>query len=254
MKPVAPNLNAIPDALKSRPNWVCWSLVERDGKPTKVPHQPNGNAASSTDSRTWTTFPDVALATSRFDGIGYVFTANDGHVGIDLDRCRDPQTGETEPWALGIINEINSYTELSQSGKGYHIIVRGKLPVPGNRRGRVEMYGEKRFFVMTGDVQDGRDSIREYDLSNLHRRLIADQLDPLSKPKLEGAVGNDPRDESALDYHLIGDIHGALKTSSADEIEAEFRKRHQERYDLRNLKKGMRGNKNYIRYSIEHFR
>ena len=40
-----------------------------------------------------------------FDGIGFVLdAARDGIVGVDLDGCRDPETGRIEAWATRIIN------------------------------------------------------------------------------------------------------------------------------------------------------
>jgi putative DNA primase/helicase len=61
------------------------------------------------------------------------------YVGIDLDGCRDPQTGVIEPWALEVVRLLDSYTEVSPSGRGLHIWVRGFLPEGGNRRGQVEI-------------------------------------------------------------------------------------------------------------------
>jgi putative DNA primase/helicase len=68
-------------------------------------------------------------------GIGYVFSAEDPYTGIDLDKCRDPETGTIEEWAQEIIISLRSYTEISPSGRGVHIIVRGKLPPEGRRKG-----------------------------------------------------------------------------------------------------------------------
>ncbi len=53
---------------------------------------------------------------------------------IDLDSCRDPETGHIEAWAMKIVELLDSYTEVSPSGRGLHVWVRGK--VPGDRRCR----------------------------------------------------------------------------------------------------------------------
>ena len=105
--------------------WVCYRLENReqsDGtwKGAKVPCQPNGWGASSTDPTTWNSFASCVSAIERcgITGIGFVFSKAAGFTGIDLDKCRDPESGETEPWAVAIIDELRSYTELSQSGTG----------------------------------------------------------------------------------------------------------------------------------------
>ena len=77
-------------------------------KPTKIPYQPGGALASSTDSATWSTFDDVRAAyeAGGFDGVGFVFTADDPFVGIDLDGCRDAATGELAPWAQAAVGPL----------------------------------------------------------------------------------------------------------------------------------------------------
>ena len=72
------------------------------------------------------------------------------YVGVDLDNVRDPDSGHVEPWAETIIRNLDSYTELSPSGCGFHIWVRATLPPGGNRKGRLEMYGGGRYFTVTG--------------------------------------------------------------------------------------------------------
>jgi len=87
--------------------------------------------------------PDLA-------GVGFVFTTQDGYVGVDLDKCGDRTTGHLEPWAQAIVDRLDSYTEWSVSGTGVHILCLGVLPPDGNRRGRVEMYDRDRYFTVTG--------------------------------------------------------------------------------------------------------
>ncbi len=155
---------AVPALLRERPQWVCWKLEERDGKATKVPYSPNsGRRASSTDGSTWTTFEAAVAAADHFDGIGFVFAAGDPFVGIDLDDCRNPETGEIAEWAQKIISRVQEgYVEISPSGNGIHIIVQGTVRDGGRSRrkvrergevvGEIEMYSRERFFTITGEV------------------------------------------------------------------------------------------------------
>jgi primase-polymerase (primpol)-like protein len=146
----------IPEQLTERPQWVCWRLEMRYGKPTKVPYTPGTERrASSTDLMTWATFEEAFAAYEAgkpsYDGIGFVFCNADPFVGIDLDKCRHPESGGVAPWAQNIINRVQEgYVETSPSGTGIHIIVQGSVRDGGMRKGKVEMYGRGRFFTITG--------------------------------------------------------------------------------------------------------
>src|SRR5713101_7654112 len=108
---------------KSLPHWLVWREEKKGrGKPTKVPYSAAGGKGSSTDSRTWTTYEVAAAAVSRYDGLGFAIT--DGVVLIDLDGCRNPESGIIEPWAQFILDFLSCPTEISPSGTGLHIYVK----------------------------------------------------------------------------------------------------------------------------------
>jgi primase-polymerase (primpol)-like protein len=145
----------IPEVLQDCEQWICWREEVRDGqdKPTKIPVDPQtGSFASTTDPGTWTDFETArAYATEAADGLGFVFSETDDFVGVDLDACRDPETGAVGDIASSIIQRLDSYTEVSPSGTGFHVIVRGSLPGDRNRKGNVEVYEMARFFTVTGE-------------------------------------------------------------------------------------------------------
>ncbi len=146
-------LDNIPEELRRRPQWLVWKLEERDGKCTKVPYIAGDvGKASPTDSETWRSFDEAvaALKTGRYDGIGFVFSTGDPYAGADLDDCRNPETSELQEWAAKIVQDLDGYAEVSPSGRGVHIIVRGKAP--NKKRGKVEAYSSERYFTMTGQV------------------------------------------------------------------------------------------------------
>ena len=168
----------IPEALCEREQWVCWKKTQRDGKATKIPVTPGGGGfASSTDPETWTDF-EIALEyvqKGKADGVGFVFTEADPIVGVDLDDCRDPQTGHVDSEAQDIIDRLDSYTEISPSGAGYHVLIEGELPEGRNRRGHIELYDTARFFTVTGDhVQETPTHIarRQDALVAIHREYV----------------------------------------------------------------------------------
>src|SRR5829696_5303174 len=149
----------IPAELRTYRAWVVWRYLEREGKRTKMLYDPlTGRSASTRDSRTWRSFEEAAatLKVGRYEGLGFVFSTGDPYTGVDLDGCRDPESGEPAEWAVRIVEGLGGYNEARPSGCGVHVIVRGDLPegvgskVSGGAGGKIEAYSAKRFFTMTG--------------------------------------------------------------------------------------------------------
>ena len=95
----------------------------------QVPYQTNREwKARSTDPSTWNTFDAVRTAYQRggFDGVGFVLSANDPFVFVDLDHV--VVDGDLEPWAQELVDHAGSYHEWSIRGEGVHILVEGVLP------------------------------------------------------------------------------------------------------------------------------
>jgi putative DNA primase/helicase len=148
-------LNSIPEEIKRFKNWVLWRLEERDGKNTKIPYQRNGRRADTTNPDTWDTFDYIQATRTKSNGIGFVFSEDTGIVGADWDKVRDPETGEWDKEALAEILSLGSYAELSQSGTGAHVLIKGKIPGDRRRKGNLEMYCKERYFVVTGQRIEG---------------------------------------------------------------------------------------------------
>lgn len=140
---------SIPEELRKLNQWVCAN----DG--SKVPMQANRPyPASSTNPDTWASFEDALWAVEHgyYDHLGFVFNDN-GIVGIDLDDSL--KEGSASPLALELFYLCRSYTEVSKSGKGLHIFVKGDIPFKGrNNLAGIEMYKTARFFIMTGNWLD----------------------------------------------------------------------------------------------------
>lgn len=151
----------IPAELRLLPNWVLWKYLPKKGsdKPVKMPFQPNGILAKVNNPSTWVTFDEAfnAFQMGGYEGLGFVFT-NTEYAGIDLDDAHgDALIIEHQ---LKIFNEFDSYSEVSPSGNGLHIIVKGSVP-RGKRRSNVEIYSTSRFFTMTGNVYSNRNTIAD---------------------------------------------------------------------------------------------
>jgi hypothetical protein len=173
-------LPEVPAAMKAVHQWVRWNLETRHGKQTKVPYQINGELASSDKPEQWASY-QAATTDANIDqtkGVGLMFA--DGFAGIDLDGCRNPETGDITPWAESIIDKIEgAYVEISPSGTGLHIFVRGVVPgadkkfnlnpAVGYGKAAIEIYDSKRYFTVTGEpyFEDVGD-IRECDLTEVY--------------------------------------------------------------------------------------
>ena len=115
-------LKNIPEELRQISQWVLWKWKKLPGgRFTKPPFQPTGKPAKSTDPSTWVTFDQAlqAYESGEFAGIGFVLSEKDPCCGFDLDGSRNRENGEIEPWAKKILNFLNSYSEVSPSGRGF---------------------------------------------------------------------------------------------------------------------------------------
>lgn len=143
------NYDNIPEELRKLRQWVCVA-----GN-SKIPMQATAPfAASSTNPATWSSFDEAVAAVERgwYDYVGFVFNDN-GIVGIDLDDAIVNDI--VSSLATEVITLCGSYTELSKSGTGIHIFVKGDIPFKGkNNLAGVEIYKTARFFIMTGNVVD----------------------------------------------------------------------------------------------------
>src|SRR5215204_1299339 len=222
--------------MKDLRQWLCWRFEERDGKPTKVPYDPStGEKAESTNPKTWTSYEkSVSVCEDHgYEGIGFVFTPEDDLCGVDLDKCLDPETGKLDGWAREVIEELDSYTEISPSGKGVHVLVRATLPEGRNRKGRFEGYDRGRYFTVTGKHLAGTSQtieVRQEALQSVVRRVFGEentngQTKPVAAPE---PVDNGLSDSEVLQKALAasngarfsrlwnGDTSGYGSPSEAD--------------------------------------
>ncbi len=162
--------------LHALPIWACHrEKVPYNAKSARAPQK-----AKSDDPATWATY-EQALATFEesqswkypYDGIGVM--NNGDYTFIDLDHCIDEQ-GEISDQARACIDAFTSYTEISRSGTGIHIIARGTLPKDVKRPG-MEMYNHHRFFVWTGRHLAGTPETieaRQAAIDALYQELVPD--------------------------------------------------------------------------------
>ena len=139
---LAPIYGNIPQEMRERRQWINWKLSKNPkptGKPwTKIPLDPKhrtqggidqGDRLGRTSIRPASDTSSSPHKRARAIAKGSDIILRGDHVGIDLDHCRDPQTGDNGAVGAGHHPErMDSYTEVSPSGTGIRIIGRGKLP------------------------------------------------------------------------------------------------------------------------------
>lgn len=195
----------MPFELRQCDQWGLWRYEQRgEGKPTKVPYSAVTTAkASVTTARDWTAFAKVCEARElgRYDGIGFVLTDADAFTAIDVDNV-DP--ANLTGFALEIAQRFNTYTEISPSGHGLRIFVKGKLPGKGvnNRSLGVEMYDRERYVTVTGNV-----------LNNVAIREAQADVDWLYAKLTEGRTATDAAD--------VGDDVTEVDAAIVDRINAD---------------------------------
>lgn len=155
----------IPFELKNWQQWVVWRREIRDGLPTKVPYNAaTGRRADVTSPGDWNTFEQSINAAPYFDGIGFCLSEADPYAFIDLDDASDhPEAVQIQ---RQIYEQFKGYVELSPSGKGAHIILKGSVP-KGAKSRKIEIYSSNRFMTMTGNILRAGQIIEQNELLNL---------------------------------------------------------------------------------------
>lgn len=193
LEPVFPDM---PNRLKDFEQFVGWAQKLHENKDgtkrwTKVPTDIEGSGfASSTGPETWTDFETakdhVSTSYNSEVGIGFVVTPDDPIIGIDLDDCRDPETGRFDKAVAEILADVDTYAEVSPSGTGVRILVEGESDFPEScnadlpGEAHIEMYTTGRYLTITGhhidhtpaEIRNDTDTIEEFD-----RRTAAEDDD-----------------------------------------------------------------------------
>src|SRR6266699_3961189 len=212
--------------LTAYPQFVVWKYTVEQGKLKKRPFNPKTTMPARTkDSRTWTdvTVALKALATGRYNGIGFVFADSDPFTGTDLDACVGKER-TIAPWAKEIITALASYTEYSPSKLGVHILTQATLPGTGRKVGEIELYSHDRFFTITTDHLYGTPTTiahRQQEVDALYHQVapLRAERDAQNTVGSGGALTGLPPEaanDPVLQKLLAGDRAGYPSPSNAD--------------------------------------
>ncbi len=140
-----------PKGLRDRPKWLLWTSDKIPRAPwvksDMYPCRWGGDLAAEERPETsfeqaakWAQHEVIEYLPTNLDNIdidevelGFLLPPDvpptgDVIVFVDLDAVRIPATGELHPRAREIVDNLASFTEISQSGTGLHLFVYGRLP------------------------------------------------------------------------------------------------------------------------------
>ena len=187
----------IPAEIKEYNQWVCWRYETKDGskEKTKVPYNPaKGTRASTTNSDCWVSYAFAEKAAKMnlgYSGIGFVLTENDPFAFIDLDDSG--YSTEILERHKYIYRMFDSYSEVTPSNKGLHIIVKGKVP-SGRKREKIEVYSSHRYMTMTGNAYN---SVPIRDRQDMLQNLW-EELGPFADATADHVGAPDIYDDNAV--------------------------------------------------------
>ncbi len=170
----------VPQELRDRPQWVIWKISQD----RKVPLSPSkGGYASCSDPSTWATFETAARVFLHNSHVcrGFNFATGFGLAGLDLDGVLDSH-GDLLDATAGMtyrtmLSHLDSYAETTPSGTGLRVFFLYKgAPLPNRKKGEIELYFDRHFLSVTGDLFEGRSRLRE---STLGAARIEQHLRPL---------------------------------------------------------------------------
>jgi hypothetical protein len=213
------DFSQVPTELRELSQWICWRFAERDGKETKLPVSPEtGVEVAVTDAAKWVSFEravDRAGVRNDIDGIGFAFRDGGGLVGIDLDDCLTG--GQLSEFARGVVHRFpGTYAEVSPSGEGLKLWVRGEVPVAPDKTGRkipkrgLEVYCRGRYFTVTGrrwiDESSGRHADSEPAIVNFGEAVAEWFREMFPEKSAADAAGREQKASPAVQPPDVGEI------------------------------------------------
>ncbi|PIE65385.1 MAG: hypothetical protein CSA26_03425 [Desulfobacterales bacterium] len=216
---MAARLENVPDGLKALPQWIGWKFKEVEGRTTKAPCGLGGALINPVAPEGWVDFSAAAAAIeeaeiseeAHIDGIGFSIADSDPFTCIDIDHCLDSEGG-LDGFSNEVVERFNSYTEVSPSGEGVHIWIKGNWAASPRQKfkgGELEIYSCKRYMTVTGNVYLGAPIEDRQQVLDMLLNTVSTEGAPETKP----SVDNKKQPVTgAQDYRTIVLDGGPLKT------------------------------------------
>lgn len=130
-------------------------VIYTNGKVLPTPEHPNVEQGHELDRAALVSFDEAVAVFKRkpaYAGIGFAFLPGDGRIGVDIDGAIDPETGEMSQLCADVMAMCPSYTEVSVSGTGLHIILAGEIDAFKDDPIGLEVYCGHQFFTCSGQL------------------------------------------------------------------------------------------------------
>src|SRR3990167_3773886 len=141
-------------------NYMLVPSIVRPGSTDKIPVDAMSlRPINPHDSDQWLSADQALQMAAKLQvpgGVVFVFTSHDPFFFLDIDKCLVGNVWS--PRALQLREHFaGAAVEVSQSGKGLHIIGSGVCPPHGckNKEEGLELYTQARFVALTGEYAEG---------------------------------------------------------------------------------------------------
>lgn len=205
-----PKLNPLVKKYGKEKRWCNYRIETANGKRTKVPYAINGRKASSTDEKSWATYEE---AVKKSEQVGIIFTPAKTLLGIDIDHCLTGKkiTHEERETIAELILEADTYTEISPSGEGLHLLLslEEALTLVSNKKAPYEVYTAGRYFTVTLKEYGASKPVRTVSIEEAQRLLkiigypFKDDNKNIQKPSKEN--GNKEKDLQDTTSSVLSD-------------------------------------------------
>lgn len=160
-----PKFENIPEELQKQP-WAVWNAeqkFDKQGNPTgrwsKAPRDPStGILIGSNKPFLFGTFEEAkkAYESGSYTGVGVLLTGN-GIIGVDIDHLEESSKQDfgLKEWIQNS-RKLGAYCELSPSGTGLRLFIKGNLKDGGYKVQNLEIYANQRFLTLTGHTIQSR--------------------------------------------------------------------------------------------------
>jgi hypothetical protein len=206
----------IPRAMRERTQWM---LTDRNKAPLAWDWGEQRTYAGAKNRADQYLAFSTALEIAEQEGLllGYITLPDDPFTIIDIDlkdnKVYDVGADEVKKSLLNGAHG-SSYIETSLSGKGYHIVVRGKLGHDFNAQSAgIECYGNRGFVVMTGRMPEACAPVEPSEqqpvlewLADKYKRAFEEAADSDRTKFDRDAVENPTAADVALDDALIASM------------------------------------------------
>ncbi len=244
------------EKLKDRKIWLCYPLIWNEKKHSGVGgyDKPPVNPytlynASSDDPRSLSTYDEAAaqigktahvrvkgvdgLLDCEIAGVGIAFSGT-GVAGIDLDNVVNNEKRTMTREAGEIVDLLDSYTEVSPSGTGLHVVFIGELPrdikklakpkkdIFGTEKAEYQLF-DSGYMTVSGDVVgDHEVAERTEQVAELYEKYFR-EVEPIYKPSTERPSTSSSVVSSATGYTYERWLEEVRRLSDAEILERIFK-------------------------------